>query len=139
MLPVVISSSHLLLIYLLAHLRSLGESIERGLLLLENIRVVHLRILMKLWHYWPISQEFWVAKYLLLLELRHRLLLYHHRLHLLVAVSTAQINLYWRIGLSLLSTMLSMPIHRGNSSSYWSLLSCLLALNKLELCNLILI
>lgn len=128
------SSSHLM-----AHLRSLGESIERGLLLLENIRVVHLRILMKLWHYWPISQEFWVTKYLLLLELRHRLLRYQHRLYLLVVVSTTQINLYWWIRLSLLSTMLSMLIQCGNSSSCWSLLSCLLALNKLELCNLILI
>ena len=117
----------------------MGESVERGLLLLENIRVVHLRILMKLRHYWPISQEFRVTKYLLLLELRHRLLLYQHLLHLLVVVSTTQINLYRWIRLSLLSTMLSMPIRCGNSSSYWSLLSCLLALNKLELCNLILI
>lgn len=93
---------------------------------------------MKLWHCWPILQEFWATEYLLLLKLRHWLLL-HHRLHLLVAIPTAQINLYRRIRRPLLSTMLSMSIHRGNSFSYRSLLSCLLALNKLELCNLILI
>ena len=133
------TSSSFLYSHLMAHLRSLGESIERGLLLLDNIRVVHLRILMKLRHYWPISQEFWVAKYLLLLELRHRLLRHQHRLYLLVVVPATQINLYWWIRLSLLSTMLSMLIQCGNSSSYWSLLSCLLPLNQLELCNLILI
>ena len=133
------TSSSFLYSHLMAHLRSLGESIERGLLLLDNIRVVHLRILMKLRHYWAISQEFRVAKYLLLLELRHRLLRHQHRWYLLVVVPTTQINLYWWIRLSLLSTMLSMLIQCGNSSSYWSLLSCLLPLNQLELCNLILI